>query len=74
MFYFIYLYIFTHTGIKQISISDDVRDINGSTSWAGTRYPYRTTEFYSFLFIRLLFSAILYDKIVFFFFSCAFSI
>ena len=45
MFYFIYLYIFTHTGIKQISISDDVRDINGSTSWAGTRYPYRTTEF-----------------------------
>jgi hypothetical protein len=32
MFYFIYLYIFTHTGIKQISISDDVRDINGSTS------------------------------------------
>ena len=30
--------------------------------------------FSSFLFIRLLFSAILYDKIVFFLFSCAFSI
>jgi hypothetical protein len=33
-----------------------------------------THTFSSFLFTRLLFSAILYDKIVFFLFSCAFSI
>jgi hypothetical protein len=33
-----------------------------------------THTFSSFLFIRLLFSAMLYDKIVFFLFSCAFSI
>ena len=30
---------------SKISISDDVRDFNGATSWAGTRYPYSTTEF-----------------------------